>query len=93
MLRLRIPGGNLDQMGATIRLIGQSIRQGSRHLPIRQLAARWAARAAPKDYLGQAHEIYKGFLNNWRYVKDPLTREMVTASPEASFRYVMAGDQ
>lgn len=89
---MRIPGGNLDQMRETIRLIGRSIRQGSYYLPTRNLAASWAAKAPPKDYLGQAHEIYKGFLSRWRYVKDPLMKEMVIASPEASFRLVMAGD-
>lgn len=79
-------------MRATIRLIGQAIRAGSQYLPIRNLAARWAAKAAPKDYLGQANNIYRGFLHQWRYVKDPLTREMVIASPRASFNLVMAGD-
>lgn len=89
---MKIPGGNLEQMRETIRLIGRSIRQGSRYLPIRNLAATWASKASPKDYLGQASNIYRGFLSRWRYVKDPLTRELVTASPEASFRLVMAGD-
>lgn len=79
-------------MSATVRLIGRAIRQGSHYLPTRNLAARFATRAAPKDYLGQAAHIYQGFLNRWRYVKDPLTRELVTASPRASFRLVMAGD-
>ena len=79
-------------MRATIRLIGRAIRAGSHHLPTRNLAASWASHAAPKDYLGQARNIYKGFLSRWRYVKDPLTRELVTASPDASFRLVMGGD-
>lgn len=92
LLRLRIPGGNTDQMRETIRLIGRAIRAGSRYLPTRNLAAAWATEAGPKDYLGQANCIYKNFLSRWRYVKDPLTRELVTASPEASFRLVMAGD-
>ena len=79
-------------MRATIQIVGRAIRAGSHHLPTRNLAARFATRAKPKDYLGQAHQIYRGFLDRWRYVKDPLTREMVTASPDASFRLVMAGD-
>ena len=79
-------------MRETIRLIGRSIRAGSQYLPIRNLAANWATQAAPKDYLGQAESIYRNFLRRWRYVKDPLTRELVTASPSASFRLVMAGD-
>jgi hypothetical protein len=92
LIALHIPGGNYQQMAATVRLIGQAIRAGSRYLPTRNLAARFAARAQPKDYLGQAEHIYRGFLSRWRYVKDPLTRELVTASPRASFQLVMAGD-
>lgn len=82
----------MAQMRATVKLIGRAIRAGSRHLPTRNLAAAWATEARPKDYLGQAASIYRNFLKRWRYVKDPLTREMVTASPNASFRLVMAGD-
>ena len=79
-------------MRATIRLIGDSILAGSQYFPTRNLAAKYATRAAPKDYLGQAAEIFKGFVNRWRYVRDPRIKELVTASPEASFRLVMAGD-
>lgn len=82
----------MAQMRATIQLIGRAIRAGSRHLPTRNLAASWATNAGPKDYLGQAASIYNNFLKHWRYVKDPLTREMVTASPDASYRLVMGGD-
>lgn len=82
----------MDQMRETIRIVGQAIRAGSNHLPTRNLAAAFATEARPKDYLGQAHAVYRNFLKRWRYVKDPLTREMVTASPDASFRLVMAGD-
>jgi hypothetical protein len=79
-------------METTIRLIGRAIREGSHHLPTRNLAARFAASAPAKDYLAQANAIYNGFLRRWRYVKDPVSREMVTRSPNASFRLVMAGD-
>lgn len=79
-------------MRATIRLIGKSIREGSHYGPTRALAAKYASLAAPKDYLGQARSIYNGFIKRWRYVRDPVTREMVTASPMASFKLVMAGD-
>lgn len=89
---MKIPGGNYDQMTQTIRIIGRAIRAGSKHLPTRNLAAAFATQAKPKDYLGQANAIYNGFLKRWRYVKDPLTRELVTASPDASFKLVMGGD-
>ena len=81
LLRVQIRGENLDQMVETIRLIGRAIRAGSQYLPIRNLAAAWATEAPPKDYLGQANCIYRRFLQRWRYVKDPLTRELVIWVP------------
>jgi len=79
-------------MRETVRLIGRAIRQGSYYLPTRNLAAAYASKADPKDYLGQAESIYKGFLENWRYVKDPLSRELLTMGPRASYKLVMGGD-
>jgi len=91
-ISVRINGGALQQMGETIRLIGRGIVEGSTYLPIRNLAAAWASTAPPKDYLGQARAVFRGFLNRWRYVRDPATREMVTYSPEAVYRLMLAGD-
>lgn len=51
-----------------------------------------AARAGPKDFLGQLESLYTDFLDHWRYVRDPVSRELITASPEAIYRLVMAGD-
>jgi hypothetical protein len=89
---ISIPGGSLDQMRETIRRIGDAIHRGSLHLPTRNLAAGLATTADHKDYYGQAKAIFHGFLNRWRYVHDPLTRELLTESPNASYRLVMAGD-
>jgi hypothetical protein len=90
--RIRTRGGNIGKMRATVRQIGRAIRRASVYLPIRNLAARVAARAAPKDFLGQLENIYTDFLGRWRYVRDPVSRELVTASPEAIYRLVLAGD-
>lgn len=90
--RVRTRGGNVGKMRTTVREIGRAIRRGSVYLPIRNLAARVAARAAPKDFLGQLENIYTDFLGRWRYVRDPVSRELVTASPKAIYRLVLAGD-
>lgn len=79
-------------MKETIRIIGDAIRNGSAYLPIRNHAASLAAMAAPKDYLGQVKNIYDDAIKRWRYVKDPVHRELVSYSPEALWKYVLAGD-
>jgi hypothetical protein len=73
-------------------MIGAAIRDGSRYLPIRHRAARLASRAGHKDYLGQVREIYKDFLKRWRYVRDPIGRELVVTDPERVYQMVMGGD-
>jgi hypothetical protein len=79
-------------MRATISEIGNAIRQAAIYPPIRNLAAKWAARAAPKDFEGQLNEIYQAFIKRCRYVMDPARRELLTASPEALYKLVLAGD-
>jgi hypothetical protein len=76
----------------TIQLVAKCIRDSSSYLPIRNLAASVATRAAPKDYFGQVQEIYKDFLDRWRYVRDTFGVETLAASPRAVFHLVMGGD-
>jgi hypothetical protein len=90
--RVRTRGGNVGKMRATIRMIGRAIRASSVYPPIRNHAAMVAARAAPKDFLGQLEQIYSDFIKRWRYVRDPLSKELITSSPEAVWRLVLAGD-
>lgn len=92
IIRHRIPGSKFDQMRETIRVIGRAIRAASTYLPLRNHAAALATKAPPKDYLRQVHEIWKDCLKRWRYVKDPVSRELVTYSPEAIWQLVLAGD-
>jgi hypothetical protein len=90
--RVTTYGGQVGRMAATIYHIGLAIRRASVYPPIRNLAASLATRALPKDFLGQLYEIYKWFLKHWRYVQDPSSRELLTASPEALYRLVMGAD-
>jgi hypothetical protein len=90
--RVRTRGGKFGRMSRTIHEIGAAIRRASVYPPIRNLAAAAATRAKPKDFLGQAREVYKEFHRRWRYVMDPASRELVTASPEAIYKLMLAGD-
>ena len=80
-------------MKTTIRLIGRAIRDGSHFGPIRFRAARLASKAKPKDYLGQAQAVFDDFLKRWRYVKDPVDRELVAVAPQQIYDFIMGGDQ
>jgi len=88
----KVPGDSYSQMRATVKLIGQAIRNAAAYLPLRNHAAKLAARAEPKDYLGQVRNIWDDTLKRWRYVKDPVHRELLSFSPQALWRFVLAGD-
>ena len=90
--RHRFRGDNLSQVRETIKVIGSAIKRNAEDLDIRNHAAALATTAAPKDYLGQLRAVYKDFVKRWRYVKDPAHKELVTASPEAVKRYILALD-
>jgi hypothetical protein len=78
-----------EALRATVALIGQGIKDGSKYPPLRDYASRLASRADPKDYLGQVRAIYDDFIKRWRYVKDPLGTELVTISGPAIFDQVI----
>jgi len=78
-------------MRETIRIIGSAIKDGAKHLPIRNHAAALATTAGPKDYLGQLNAVFDSFVRNWRYVKDPFGTELVTRSPNALYNLVIGG--
>ena len=79
-------------MHTTVQVVGQAIKNAAEYAPIRNHAAAVATLAPPKDYLAQLNLIYDDFLRRWRYVRDPAHKEMVTYTPEAVWRYVLAGD-
>lgn len=90
--RHRFRGNNLTQVKETLRVIGNAIKRGAEDLEIRNHAAGLATTAAPKDYLGQLRAVYGDFIKRWRYVKDPAHKELVTASPNAIKKYILALD-
>lgn len=85
-------GGTYDQMRQTLRLIGKAIRRGSTYLPLRNHAAALATLAPPKNYLAQVSNLYRDMQRRWRYVKDPVSRELLTFGPHALWQLVLAGD-
>lgn len=90
--KVTVDGDNEAMMHETLRLIGKAIRTGSRDLDIRNLAARIASTAPPKDYLGQVKAIYDWVTRHWRYVKDPVTRELLSYSPKVLLKLVLGAD-
>jgi hypothetical protein len=82
----------LATMKGTLVEIGKAIQQTAEYLPIRNHAAALATTAPPKDYIGQLRAVYNDFIRRWRYVRDPAHKELVTASPEAVWKYLLAGD-
>lgn len=90
--RVRTSGGHPGQMRETLRRIGAAIRNASVYPPIRNYAAAVASTAPPKHFLGQLQAVYNDFTKRWRYVKDPVSKELLTSSPEAIWRLTMGGD-
>jgi len=90
--RVQTTGGHSGQMRETLRRIGQAIRAASVYPPIRNHAAAVASTAPPKNFLGQLQAVYSDFTKRWRYVKDPVSKELLTSSPEAIWRLTMGGD-
>ena len=81
-----------EALRATIKLIGNGIKDGAVYIPLRMHAAKLASRARPKDYLGQVKSIYSDFVRRWRYVQDPLETELVTVSGPALLGLVIGLD-
>jgi len=79
-------------MMQTIKLIGHAIKRGSTDLRIRNHAAALASLAPPKDYLGQLQNIYLDAVQNWRYVKDPVTNELLSYDPDVLANLVLGLD-
>lgn len=80
--------GIQDQLTKTVKLIGDGIRAGSQYQPLRLHVAQLATRAPRKDYAAQFGEVFKDFLDRWRYVRDPLGLETVVVSGPALWNLV-----
>jgi hypothetical protein len=78
-------------MRQTVALVGKAIREGATYLPLRDHAARVAAKAAPKDFRGQLAAIYADFVKRWRYVRDPRNAEMLPTTGRAIWQMCYGG--
>lgn len=70
----------LDRMRATAL-------EASRTWAIRELAARIATRAGPRDYVGQLRGIYQFIIRRWRYVMEP--EEFIHGTARSALKYVL----
>jgi hypothetical protein len=86
------PSSPVGYQTKTLELIGRAIQGGAVDPRIRNHAAKVASRAGRKDYVGQARAVFDDFLSRWKYVRDPLGTELIAGTPEAIWRYVIAGD-
>ncbi len=57
---------------------------------IQEYAGRLAAKAEPRDYVGQLRALYDDVLRRWRYVQEP--GERVPGTPRALLGYVLGAD-
>ena len=76
-----------DPLGVALRNMGRAARQAGHTFTIQEWANRLAARAGPRDYVGQLRELYKGIIERWRYVMEP--GERVPGSASAVLGYTL----
>jgi hypothetical protein len=55
----------------TLGTMGRVAREAASTWTLREWAGVLAARAAPRDYVGQLRQLYGGILERWRYVQEP----------------------
>lgn len=73
-----------------LRAMSKAARDAARTWTMQQWAGRLAARAGPRDYMGQLHELYRGILERWRYVME--NGERVPGSASAVLGHVLGAD-
>lgn len=67
-----------QSLKATIKLIGDGIKDATGFVPMRQYAGSVASLAPARDFLSQLGELYDDITENkWRYVFDPVGIELV----------------
>ena len=73
---------------ATLAVMGKTARAASREWTLQRWAGELAAKAGPRDYVGQLRAIYDDLTRNrWRYVMEP--GERVPGTPRALFSYTL----
>ncbi len=55
---------------SALQVMGKAAHATADTYTLRQWAGRLAARAGPKDYLGQLQQLYAGVVGRWRYVME-----------------------
>ncbi len=76
-----------DPLGVALVNMGRAARDASRSFTLQEWASRLAAKAPPRDYVGQLRELYGGIIKRWRYVMEP--GERVPGSGRAVLRYTL----
>lgn len=71
----------------TLRIMGQTAERASNRWTFREWAARLAAEAGARDYVGQLHRLYDEILQRWRYVREP--DEWIHGTPASLISHVL----
>lgn len=87
--RKPVHGGPWGQIKGTVEEIAGAILRGAEDVRIRNHAAALASKAGPKDYHGQLREIWADFINRWRYVRDPIHKELLETHPDAIYHLII----
>jgi len=79
-----------DPVPVTLALMAKGARAASKTWTIQEWAGSLAAKAGPRDYVGQLRELYNGVISRWRYVME--AGERVPESPRAILGYVLGAE-
>lgn len=71
----------------TLERMRATALEASRTWAIRELAARIATRAGPRDYVGQLRKIYQFITQRWRYVMEP--EEFIHGTARSAIAHVL----
>lgn len=71
----------------TLAVMGRTAQQAANTVAFREWASRLAARAGPRDYVGQLRELYDGINKRWRYVQE--SGEWVHGTPRSLIAHVL----
>ncbi len=76
-----------DPHAVALLAMRRAALEASRSWTFRELAGRLAARAGPRDYVGQLQAIYNFVVKRWRYVMEP--EEFVHGSGSSAIAHVL----
>jgi hypothetical protein len=79
-----------DPNGVALAAMSRAAVEAARQWTMQEWAGRLAARAQPRDYVGQLEQLYHGIIERWRYVKEP--GERVPGNADALLGTVLGCD-